>query len=345
MIELEISEQQVITTLGWFRTRYALFLGLELSRKADKQSIEEFGKFWIGDFKQDWDNAFTTLCEKKILTLHNGEYQLSEYGDSIKKELDAQTPFYKYEYDNYFLREQHSAAHSRFCKEVYGEDLSQHGLINQYELSFLIEELRQANCKKIVDIGCGNGKITEWISQQTNTVILGVDISSQGIAAAQERTKHNPKLQFQIANLNTIELPDTYDAVLFLDTLYYSNNILKTIELACKACNSSGYIYAYFSQWIMDESQKEYLNANATILARVAQELKLEFTAINLTDSGINHWKKKLDVLNKLHDEFINEGNNELWEYRYNEALRYASWEDKKYARYLYTLKPNNNMN
>jgi hypothetical protein len=34
------AEKQLITTLAWFRTRYALFMGLSLERKADVNNFE-----------------------------------------------------------------------------------------------------------------------------------------------------------------------------------------------------------------------------------------------------------------------------------------------------------------
>src|SRR5688572_23374136 len=124
------SEKQLISTLAWFRSRYALFMGLSQERKADRHSIEEFGRIWIGGFKEDWDDAFTSLCKKNILALINDEYNFTEQGNAAKTEVDSETPFYKYEYDNYFQLENLSKAHSSFCEKVYGLDLSQHGLID-----------------------------------------------------------------------------------------------------------------------------------------------------------------------------------------------------------------------
>ncbi|MBK7410021.1 MAG: hypothetical protein IPJ40_19405 [Saprospirales bacterium] len=48
MKTLSTSEKQLITTLAWFRSRYALYQHLDPERKATKESIEYFGKTWIG---------------------------------------------------------------------------------------------------------------------------------------------------------------------------------------------------------------------------------------------------------------------------------------------------------
>jgi len=39
-----VAEQQLISTVGWFRSRYTLFLGFSIERKADRQRIKKFGQ-------------------------------------------------------------------------------------------------------------------------------------------------------------------------------------------------------------------------------------------------------------------------------------------------------------
>lgn len=332
------AEKQLITTLGWFRSRYALFMGLSLDRNADKESIEQFGKAWIGDFKEDWTDTFISLSDKHIIELTPNGYSLTEYGLAVKNNIDAETPFYKYEYDNYFHMDQQSKAHSAFCEKVYGLDLSQHGLIDQHELSFLLELLKKNSAQKILDIGCGNGKITEWISQTIHTSCVGIDISEEGVRLANQRTKNNPLLHFEIGNINDLHSSELYDAILFLDTLYYSTNIQRTLSQARALLKPDARIYAYFSQWIMDEQYAERLHYNNTALAGVLHTLSLPFSCIDLSESGRNHWKRKLEVLLAMKEDFIAEGSEQLWEYRYREAYRYAHWGDNKYSRYLYEI-------
>lgn len=286
------AEKQLITTLSWFRSRYALFLGLKPERKANKLSIEKFGKTWIGNFKENWDEAFISLGQRKIITYMDGEYSFSEYGETVKNEINSETPFYKYEYDNYFKLENSSNAHSIFCERVYGKDLSQHGLIDQGELTLLIDKINKFQPGNILDIGCGNGRITEWISLQTQTPCVGLDISSEAVKFAVERSAGNIRLQFWEGNLNDLKGCKKYDCILFLDTLYYADNLTDTLRQALHLLTPHGRIYAFFSQWIMDVNDKESLHADSTHLAKSLHELNVRYSYTNLTTSGIEHWKK-----------------------------------------------------
>lgn len=339
MKNLSEAEIQLITSLTWFRSRYALYLNKELDRQANRESIEEFGTIWMGKFKVDWEGSFDALVAKEILVCTDGEYAFTPLGNKVKTVIESVTPFYKYEYDLFFNSEQTSAAHSRFCEKVYGIDLAQHGMIDAFELNFLIEKLRIQQPASVADIGCGNGKITEYLASQVPACFIGIDISSEGIAQAKERTRENPQLTFEEGNLNSLKWKSTYDAILFLDTLYYADDMKTTLVDSAKGLSENGRMYAYFSQWIMDETYAENLAPENTHLAKVLKELGWEFSTTNLTETGIRHWKKKLEVLEEMTEEFIEEGNKELWEYRYREALRYAHWGETKYSRYLYEFR------
>jgi ubiquinone/menaquinone biosynthesis C-methylase UbiE len=336
--QLTPAEKQLISTLGWFRSRYALFLGLDLQRKANKENIEFFGSKWMGDFKEDWNLAYHSLQTKGIIGWIEEEFCFTKQGDILKEELERIEPFYQYEYDTYFHHESQSKAHSAFCEQVYGMDLSQHGLIDQQELTILLDRLNLLQPDWVLDLGCGNGKITEWLSSKINSNFEGIDISPQAIFQANQRCANVSNLNFKVGNLNQLNLDQKYDAILFLDTLYYANNLIDTLKQTTSFLNEGGKIFAYFSQWIMEEQYYENLLPNNTHLAKALHSLGLSFHTVDLTLSGINHWKKKLKILIELKSTFEAESNSDLWDYRYREANRYANWGDDKYARYFYEI-------
>ncbi len=338
MTQLTEAEKQIIACLTWFRTRYALFAGLDMNRKATQESIRDFGKIWIGTFLEDWGKSFDELESKGILKQKDGDYCFTEIGEALKTKLATEVPVFKYEYDYYFALEQNSKAHQQFCLEVYGADFSQHGLIDQLELQVLIEQLKHHQHANIIDIGCGNGRITEYLTGLVNSQFLGIDISAQAIQVAQERNQYS-NLAFEAGNMNSLTSNQRFDAILFLDTIYYAANIQTTLRDCVDMLTENGVIYMYYSEFIMGQEELEYLAGANTRLAKILKELGLQFEFTNLTESGIRHWKKKLNTLESMKHEFEDEGNLALWDYRYREANRYAHWGDDKYARYFYEIR------
>lgn len=330
-------EKQLISCLNWFRTRYALFLGLELDRKATKNAIDFFGKSWIGSFKKDWSAAFTQLKEKGILSEIEESYAFTELGQKVKDLVESEIPFFKYEYDNYFQMQEKSEVHASFCERIYGKDLSQHGLVNLEELELLVQFLKKENHQNILDIGCGNGRITKYLSEQCESNFLGIDMSSEGIRQGKKVAGSN--IDFEVWNMNDlVKLPNAFDAIITLDTLYYGANLKDIIQSMLQKLNKDGKIYAYFSQWIMDAEYSQNLEGANTNLAKALKDLKLEFKFTDLTDSGIKHWKDKLQALEEMKPLFEQEGKADLWNYRYGETSRYGNWEEQHYARYFYEI-------
>lgn len=334
------AEKQFIMALAWYRSRYALFLGLNQNRLADLAGIDAFAQKWMGSFKLDFTGVENGLLAQHIIQYTGEEIEFTEHGNSVKNTLEAESPFFKYEYNAYFDAVKTSKAHSIFCERVYGKDLSQHGLINQYELQFLLDALIQQKAKNVLDIGCGNGRITEEISVQTGANCIGIDISDEGIKEAQVRCKDNSKLSFSVGNINSLNLSQSFDAIVFLDTLYYADNLQHTLEQCLSLLKPGAKIYAYFSQWIMDAQYQQNLEPRQTHLAKALSHLNLTYSYVDLSESGINHWKQKCAVLEEMQAQFAEENHTELWDYRYREAYRYAHWGDDKYSRFFYIIVP-----
>ncbi len=334
---LSTAEKQLISTLHWFRSRYALYLGLEQDRIADRTSILSFGREWIGKAQLDWVDTYEPLISKGIIQFSDGQYSFTEKGEIVKMEVEAETPFYRYEYDNFFSQAKLSKAHQTFCRKVYGLDLTQHGLADQEELQHVIRALTEIKPKRILDLGCGNGQITHYLSQVVQGHFMGIDISEKGIGQA-KKLEHQ-LLSFQTGNMNDLQDElGTFDVILSVDTLYYAQQLDDLIPRLKDRLQANGKILVYFSQWIMDSSYDDYLDVKQTKLARILNECSLEYDAIDLRISGLRHWKTKLQVLEEMKTEFEQEGNASLWDYRYREAYRYANWGDNLYTRYFYII-------
>ncbi len=212
-------------------------------------------------------------------------------------------------------------------------------MIDGYELDSLVDFLKGQNPKSVVDLGCGNGQITEYLFQKVQANYKGIDISERGIEIAKRRFSENPKLQFMVGNLNNLPLDQKYDAILFLDTLYYVDSTEKVLKDCLEILEPNGAIYIYFSAWTMTQEENQNLLPDHTSLAKTLKNLNLSFEYKDLTSSGVLHWDRKLKVLEEMKESFVKEGSEELWWYRFREANRYANWPNDQYARYLYKIK------
>jgi 2-polyprenyl-3-methyl-5-hydroxy-6-metoxy-1,4-benzoquinol methylase len=62
---------------------------------------------------------------------------------------------------------------------VYGRDLSQFNALDEIQLQFLLSNLKQLNPASVLDLGCGLGRITEFVAQNLDAEVTGLDFADQ----------------------------------------------------------------------------------------------------------------------------------------------------------------------
>lgn len=107
-------------------------------------------------------------------------------------------------YQEYYQRVKNSAAFSKYCKKVFGIDLSQDGFCNKNSLDIMIEKMNLSKDDICLDIGCGNGGIADYISRKAGAKIFGIDYSENAISSAKE--KSNRALSFAVADINNLSI-------------------------------------------------------------------------------------------------------------------------------------------
>lgn len=89
---------------------------------------------------------------------------------------------------------------------------------------------------KVLEIGCGNGILTEFIGKSVpNGLVMGVDISDETINNLKQRFAGHKNLAFAITDMSDYKDSNKYDFVVLPDVLEhipieYHANIFKTIR-------------------------------------------------------------------------------------------------------------------
>ena len=128
-MNLSEAERQVLATLQ----------GAELeSQPTDRASLEKRGEsYWI--FLEDWSDAFSGLASKGLIGSDDGGYRLTDTGRPLGDAYHRERPnMYWYYYQRFYPAAHASAAHSRLCERVFGEDLCQEGMTDMAALKDLL---------------------------------------------------------------------------------------------------------------------------------------------------------------------------------------------------------------
>ena len=81
-----------------------------------------------------------------------------------------------------------SRAHAALAEETLGRDLGQHGFADMRSLDALATAHALQPGERVRDLGCGDGRIAEYVSDTTGATVLGVDFIAGAIEQAKSRT-------------------------------------------------------------------------------------------------------------------------------------------------------------
>ncbi len=243
-------------------------------------------------------------------------------------------------YNEYFRRAASSKAHSLFCERVYGKDLCQHGLMHMRELDLLVSLIKPN--AKILEIGCSNGYITEYIHDRTGATILGLDFSDVAIEQARQRTTDKSgSLQFKRVDLTQEEIPGSgYDYIILVDSIYFLGDFAESLRRFSERLNVTGQMVISVFQVKDEEDPEEILLSESTLLAQALDQLGFSYTWYDFTADVRAHGIENYHVGEELKAAFEAEGNEFLYEARAAENRFFKeSAEKEEIVRFMYLVE------
>lgn len=192
------------------------------------KTVEEAKKYF-GKYQLDWVEAYDGLQSKGYLMQISGELCLTDSGKKEARRLRLDRPPIWYTYRHYYETVKDSEAHAEFCERLYGRNLSQDGFSDMNQINKLIELAQIKSTSVVLDLGCGSGLISEYISDVTGAVVYGIDYIPEAIEHAEERTTgKRERLKFYTGNLDYITFPQkSFHCIISIDSLYMPNNLIQ----------------------------------------------------------------------------------------------------------------------
>jgi len=333
-MNLSEAERQVLATLQ----------GAELeAQPTDQASLEKRGeRYWI--FLEDWSDAFSSLISKELIAGDEGGCRLTDAGRPLGDAYHRERPdMYWYYYQRFYPAAHASAAHSRFCERVYGEDLCQEGQTDMAALGDLLAHLDLKPGDHLLDLGCGAGGLSEYVSDRTGAMVTGIDYSASAITTANARTEHKrSRLTFLQADMNALDLPaHSFEAAISLDTLYWVADIADTLSQVMRTTKPGGQIGIFMLQALEEGDPPETLEADKTAPARALSKLNLRYQAYDYTTRNADFWLRAKEAATALRDDFEAEGNgfiSDNWIREANDEFLPAI-EAGTLTRYLYHVR------
>jgi 2-polyprenyl-3-methyl-5-hydroxy-6-metoxy-1,4-benzoquinol methylase len=110
------------------------------------------------------------LLESGLVSCTGIKYSLTKRGVAQVKQ------FMSGGYSALLVTGEQSATSRKFCEQVYGLNLCQFNSMSMIQLHKLLEVMNLGEEDHILDLGCGAGLISEYISDLTGASVVGIDL-------------------------------------------------------------------------------------------------------------------------------------------------------------------------
>ena len=311
------------------------------NRRANADRITYIMGIKIPDLINNWKQPLQSLIEKRILKCEKtatGDitYQITEYGRSFAQYIASNNFLDLYFYNEFYEKAEKSEVHSEFCKLVYGKDLCQHGMLDMNQLDKLIEISKLNSNSNVLELGCGNGFITEYISDKTQCHITGIDIAKKAIEHANERTKQkNNRIIFETKNMEKLDYKEkSFDVIISIDTLYFVKDLNNTLQNIQRLLKQEGVMYIFYHVPPDAACCSELNPSKDSMLGKALDRLNCKYQTIDFTKENKRHWELKKQVLLKLKSNFEGEGSMFLYNNRMAECMGNLG----EFYRFLYII-------
>ncbi len=312
----------------------------QLRIKPSSEGIMKFGNKRLKDFEEEYESSLNSLVSKGLLKLKDNFYEITEGGKTIGYNVRNQW-LIDY-YDDWLIRSAESKTHTIFCEKVFGKNLFQYNVLDMEQLDKMLEILNLQPNQLVLDIGCGLGKITEYIAEKTGASFIGIDSATKVIKWAQKNTKPKQgELVFQEGDLNNLDFSkEKFDAIISIDTLYYAKDFNNVINKMKEILKPKGQMGIFYAQERKPEDPLEKIEPENTKVGKALVENGLKHTIIEFTKNGREVMVKELATAQELEEMFKDEGNHDLCEQRIIQSAEVIQKIDKQLERrYFYHVK------
>ena len=333
-MELDEAQIQVLVSLGKAEND---------AGSTDRAAIEAIGECYR-DYKEDWSDAFDALVSDGLVTGDDKGYRLTETGRPLaEKHGRDRADMYWYHYQKFYPAAHASPTHSRFCERVFGRDLCQEGQTDMASLERMLELLDLEENEAVIDLGCGAGVISEYISAISGARVTGVDYAASAIAEADKRTaEKRSRLDFIQGDFSDLSLPaDTYDVVIAIDTLYWGDVLERLFSRLAQALRPGARMGIFLNHEIPEGESVEMLQARHSELWRVLSARGYGIGVYDFTRELGEFWQRLHSTTIELRDAYEAEGNGFIVDnyLRESEQDHIPEIESGRMARYLYIVR------
>jgi SAM-dependent methyltransferase len=222
-------------------------------------------------------------------------------------------------YEDFYDMAARSEVFAEYCKAVFGMDFSQDGFSDIDQINDIIRLTGIKQGDQVLDIGCGNGKMAEYIADKTGAAVYGFDYSKNAIESALLRTKGKDSLHYEVGAIGGKQYPsDKFDVIISVDTMYFAPDLTAFVGQIRDWLKPDGIFITYYGEGPV---YKISADADSTELALALKENKFPYKALDYTRAHFDLLKRKRRAALDMKENFINSNQEFYNTYIINQSI------------------------
>jgi SAM-dependent methyltransferase len=254
------------------------------------------------------------------------QFLTGELTDILTKDfgLSIDPPEAAPEWDFLYRMMEESPAFRQYCQAAHENPMVQMNELDNETLECIFGFMQLDKSNQVIDVGCGNGCLTECISERSGAHVTGIDISPYAIQSAIDRTQaKRDRLAFRVGDINQLHTAlsgiSCIDSILVLETLFASNNLHRTIGELKALLPAKGQMLFIANQHIeQPETQSYRLQPEQTDIALAIKSLDLPLQVFDITPNKLRYLEGSIALLEQYKGDFLLEGQRDFWAARIN---------------------------
>lgn len=241
-------------------------------------------------------------------------------------------------YEAFYDMAGESKAFRMFCKDAFGEDFSQDGFSDIHQIDMILPYIPVDGRAKILDIGCGNGKMLGYLQSKTDAFICGFDYSGHAIKTAQKRYPANS--EFREGCIGETEYPEeSFDVIISMDTMYFAKDMVQFVAQIKRWLKPNGVFFVGYQEGdVMPKTE----NVSTTELAQALCKQRMKYEVTDITKQTYQLLRKKREAALAHQKEFEQEGGMRWFEMLMGQTECAEEEYEKfagKMARYIFVVR------
>lgn len=154
--------------------------------------------------------------------------------------------------------------------------------------------------EKVLDIGCGTGKVTANIAQNIfpNGNVVGIDVSMSMLETAKQEYKYVNNLSFELIDATCMNFHEQFDVIVSFNTFHWIKNIKALFYNISKSLKPEGKLTSMFS---IDDLTDRYSVGMPLIRELMVSSTWKHYFPSKETEwnnFGIAYYSEQLDLVN-----------------------------------------------